>query len=141
MPRHTPHPLSRGLWLILGQRVSQRHLTEREGQRKRERRETDLVERNDSLLVYNKKCFNYSVQFTTTTEGCGSKSQGNQEGNSLCAYLMEIFFMSSRFATVFALFYYPLCAVCPVIYLCTYTYVFIYTYMCVCVCISYKNFT
>lgn len=32
---HTP-PLSRGLWLILGQRVSQRHLTERErGQRER----------------------------------------------------------------------------------------------------------
>lgn len=48
------------------------------------------------------------------------------------AYSMEIFFMSSRFATVFALFYYPLCAVCPVIYLCTYKYVYILT---VCVCV------
>lgn len=38
IPRHTPNPpLSRGLWLILGQRVSQRHLTEREGQRETER--------------------------------------------------------------------------------------------------------
>lgn len=55
----------------------------REGQREIKR---DLIERNDSLLVYNKKCFNYFVQFTTTSEGCGSKSQGNQEGNSLSVF-------------------------------------------------------
>lgn len=104
IPHHTPHPTSvkGSMAYPRSARKSTTLDREREGQRDREREiKRDLIERNDSLLVYNKKCFNYFVQFTTTSEGCGSKSQGNQEGNSLCVFRL-LCLLDGDFLYVFA---------------------------------------